>query len=81
MQNLGPLILPVKFLKRVGEPPKWLDGWGRWRRRMGMKQILVMIAVVVLVAVATLDIIQAKMVLLQLLTQEVEVVVPQEMDL
>jgi hypothetical protein len=36
---------------------------------------------VVLVAVATLDIIQAKMVLMQLIAQVVEVAVPQEVDL
>ena len=39
----------MKLLKRVGEPPKGLDGCGRWRRLMGMKQILVIMAAVVLV--------------------------------
>ena len=36
--------LQRRFGKVDGEPPKGLDDWGRWRRLMGMKQILVMMA-------------------------------------
>ncbi len=39
----------MKLLKRVGEAPIGLDGLGRWRKLMGMKQILVMMAALVLV--------------------------------
>ena len=42
--------LQRRFGKVDGEPPKGLDDWGRWRRLMGMKQVLlVMVAAVVLV--------------------------------
>ena len=54
MPNSRPLILPVKLLQRAGEPPKGLDGCGRWRRLMSMKQIfwVMMMMVVVLAATA-----------------------------
>ena len=38
-------------IRGKGEPPKGLDGWGRWRRLMGMKQILVMMAAVMSLSV------------------------------
>lgn len=40
----------MELLERVDEPPKGLDGWGRWRRFIGMKQILgIMATLMVLV--------------------------------
>ena len=61
-----------RFGKVNGEPPKGLDGWGRWRRLMGMRQILVIMAAVMRLSVVAGEVVITDPVLKEAIGEKLE---------